>query len=183
MREEREGNAGDSCRICEQQTDTFNILPPGIRLENAREVWMACDNCAQQLGYFCPRHEKPHMGFEDGTTACKICIDDEVEQHAEEIASAFFEGVDDSLHRNQILLEVREWAMVASDLAGGDTPNLHRTVARAIVTLSKRTGKSVEEVIEETSQKFGPPASGWGRQGTQPITTYNNFGSFHAEIL
>lgn len=77
-----------------------------------------------------------------------------MEQHAKEIASAFFEGVEDSLHGNQILLGVREWVMVVSDLAG-DTPDLSRTVARAIVTRSKRTGRSIVEVIEETSQK-GP---------------------------
>lgn len=138
------------CQVCKQETDTFNILPFGVKPENDREVWMACDNCTEQLGYFCSRHEKPHMGFEDGTTACKGCIDAQVDTEWQQIVSSFFDGVERSPKRREIIEAVHEWALTVSFVTGEPA---NKPIARAVVAVCQRFGKPVEDVIVETCER------------------------------
>lgn len=36
--------------------------------------WIICVDCGKTAGVYCQEHEVPHQGFDDGTTACLLCI-------------------------------------------------------------------------------------------------------------
>lgn len=65
------------CEICGETVADLAIIP--IKQENGSLITLACIKCAKDKGMFCTRHNRPHIGFEDGTHACILCIEEEVE--------------------------------------------------------------------------------------------------------
>lgn len=91
MRKERGENPDflSECDICEQEWPVLNMLPVGVKVVGEeREAVFGCDGCAGQLGYFCWEHETVHLGFIDGTTACRVCIDTKVAEEGNAIAGS-----------------------------------------------------------------------------------------------
>jgi hypothetical protein len=41
---------------------------------------LSCLECARKSGIYCLRHNRPHLGFEDGSTACVLCVEEAVEE-------------------------------------------------------------------------------------------------------
>lgn len=65
------------CEICGVPATDLAIVP--IKQENGSLITIACIPCARRLGVFCDQHQRPHLGFEGGTHACVLCIEEEVE--------------------------------------------------------------------------------------------------------
>jgi len=80
--------------MCGGNCQVINILP--LRHPDGRLNTLACEGCAEKSGAYCLIHQRPHLGFEDGTTACKECIDEKVAAKTEEIFDEFCREVNAS---------------------------------------------------------------------------------------
>ena len=138
------------CEICRSPSSIINILP--IRQQDGKLNTLACDKCAEKSGAFCPTHQRPHLGFEDGTTACKVCIDEKVATDTEKITNEFFSKIKNSPHKKRILEELDNWADSVYGLTG--LP-YDVNVSRAVVTTAFRLKKTPEEIVDQVS-KEGP---------------------------
>jgi hypothetical protein len=81
----------DPCGVCGQKATVW-ILNPDIRSEHM----LICVNCGKTAGVYCEKHEVPHQGFDDGSTACLMCINEEVRDgigRREEIAEFIRTGL------------------------------------------------------------------------------------------
>jgi len=59
----------DVCGFCKKEAVEW-ILNPNNKSEHA----IICVDCGKIAGIYCEKHEVPHQGFEDGSTACRSCI-------------------------------------------------------------------------------------------------------------
>lgn len=148
MKIEQEGPSF-TCEICGDPADVINLLP--IKQPDGKLDTLACTSCAQESGVFCNIHQRPHLGFADGTTACKVCIDDQVEADTPEIASNFFREIDESPHKKKVLKELKEWSEALEAFGLPYETN----VTRAVVTVALRLKKTTEEIIKQVCEE-GP---------------------------
>lgn len=65
-----------------------------------------CIPCSLEQGMYCEKHEIPHLGFSDGTSACRDCIEEEVRNESVEIAESFRLGLEGSPQKSQIIEEM-----------------------------------------------------------------------------
>ncbi|MBX4200404.1 hypothetical protein KW790_03030 [Candidatus Parcubacteria bacterium] len=64
------------CDSCHEDIGELIVLIPlkqGGRLES-----LVCLECARKSGYYCLKHEHPHQGYSDDTSACLLCVDEMV---------------------------------------------------------------------------------------------------------
>ena len=115
---------------------------------------------------YCQKHQRPHLGFEDETTACISCIEEIVEKDGEKIAGSFAAAIERSDKASEIRRSIGEWlATTQSMIEGGvdlvDLPlamRFQRTpqalnISRAVVTYSQRIRITPEEVIERVAKE------------------------------
>ena len=63
------------CELCGSSSfDTIVILP--IRQNNGNLFIIACLKCAKGSSVYCKKHNRPHLGFIDNSTACIPCIEE-----------------------------------------------------------------------------------------------------------
>ena len=62
------------CEVCASPTNVLVILAK--RRETGELNTLACPECAVVSGAFCTEHNSPHIGFNDGTTACDQCVEE-----------------------------------------------------------------------------------------------------------
>lgn len=148
-RSELESRAGD-CEVCRKSTNILNIIPQ--KRDDGSLITLACTECATKSGMFCTDHERPHIGFEDDTTACLSCIEEEVAQKGGEISLIFFGEITKSTKKEEIIRAMENYVETTSIIT--ESPKIH-CVARAIVTAALRSGRSTDEVISQTAQE-GP---------------------------
>lgn len=60
-----------NCEICGEDKRIMVSLP--IKKEDGCLNKIACLECARDSGAYCTRHDRPYMGFEDGSIACPLC--------------------------------------------------------------------------------------------------------------
>lgn len=147
------------CEICTEDKPDMAILP--IHQENGNLNTIACLDCAKQSGAYCREHSAPHLGFFDGTSACRECIEDIVKEDGEKIAGNFAARVTSSQKRNEIQLAVNQWLEQIGEslhnVSLGDLPlailaaqTPHALmISRAIITRAQRTHTTYEEVIDQ----------------------------------
>ena len=137
-----------NCEICDKKDmDTTVILPPGRIVKPGEPLnVMACLECAKGSALYCHKHEKPHLGFEDGSTACIGCIE-------EKVFSAKWQAI---LYSNQIkeslsedgYREIYREALKASRVVGS-TPEM--AILRFIITKAMRKHQTEVEVLKEVA--------------------------------
>lgn len=137
------------CEICRDSTQVVYLLP--LKQPDGKLDTLACEKCAEKSGAFCITHQRPHLGFEDGTTACKVCIDEKVETDTPEIVEEFFQEIEESPHREKILQTVER----QSEFLFFPDSDLEISISRAIVTVAFRFDKTPEEIIEQVCEE-GP---------------------------
>jgi hypothetical protein len=131
-----------NCGICQKDIGEIIVPLPIRQPDGALEV-LACLACAKVSAAYCTKHDRPHMGFVDRTTACRFCIEEEVARltpSAEEI----FERILDDLDAEEFE-DLLDEARLSSVITG---ESVEVCLLRIIVTKAQRTGSTVENVIE-----------------------------------
>ena len=151
-----------NCEVCGNESKEYALLP--IRQPDGKLNTIACLDCSIESGVYCTRHNSPHVGFYDETTACRRCIDDLTRDYGEKIAGTFAAKVFESELRDQIQDDINAWleflegpAIMGIDLTDLrlaiqiiETPHaLH--VSRAIFTYAQRLKITPEEVIDKVA--------------------------------
>ncbi len=134
-----------TCELCSNEADIINILP--ITQPDGKLDTMACTECSETSEVYCLEHRRPHIGFDDNTSACVECIETELDENAEDIYESFISKMSSDKKNKVALLVVHRWAMVSSEVRGEE---IERALARFIITVSKRIDISTDEVIERT---------------------------------
>lgn len=152
-----------NCEICGKDPEEYVILPK--RQENGSLITMACVDCSRISGMYCLKHQTPHLGFVDDTSACRDCIEEKVHSEGERIAGLFSGAVERSDKRQQIEKAINEWlelvnlSMRSASLADLPLAMLVKqtpqalNISRAIITYASRMKITPEEVIEKVSQE------------------------------
>jgi len=66
-----------TCEECGKETNRLVILP--LKSANGNLNKIVCLDCAKKSPAYCKKHQSPHLGFMDGSTACVKCIEALVE--------------------------------------------------------------------------------------------------------
>ena len=136
------------CEHCEDETEVLNILP--IKRANGSLITLTCTPCAEKTSAFCKEHERPHMGFDDESTACRLCINERVEAEWEEVSESFFKEVNSGENREEILTLLDEWNTDASRITHQP---LEKNLARAVITRSERLHVGTDKVIKQACEE------------------------------
>jgi len=121
------------------------ILP--IQMKDGSLCTLACEECMKKSHTYCKEHDRIHIGFVDGTTACSECVNKLRQSfslnQAQKIASTILGDV--SVPDAEKLRETAELSMM---ITGWSLPIaiLHLAVARAV-----RSKQSVDEVVDNIS--------------------------------
>lgn len=147
-----------NCEICGADPEVIVLLPK--KQPDGRYNTLACEPCSIESGMYCQKHERPHIGFDDETTACIPCIEEILERDGEKIAGSFTMAISQSDKASEIQQGIENWlakineAFSKVDLA--DLPLAERykstpyavNISRAVVSYSQRMGITPEEAIE-----------------------------------
>lgn len=135
------------CENCgKEDCNKFVLLPH--RSEDKGLVNIVCVDCAENSSAYCKKHEKPHIGFFDRSTACLTCIEETVEQKRSEGFNVW-EILKEELPKEE-LLRLIEWAEFSA-FAIRDIEE--KCMIRAVVTKALRTNNEIENVIGEILSK------------------------------
>ncbi|MFH1162370.1 MAG: hypothetical protein V1696_03830 [Candidatus Jorgensenbacteria bacterium] len=121
---------------------TYVILP--IKKADGSIITISCLQCAEQSPAYCVRHKSPHLGFEGGGTACRLCIEDLVRQ-TEGIAGSTYRKIQEELPAEEFQ-KIEEAAEVSSLMTGNGE---QVSVLRFLATKALRTGTTIEGVVKE----------------------------------
>jgi len=131
-----------SCEICGKDSEEIVILP--IKKQDGNLCTLACLECARKSSVYCKKHNRPHMGFEDGTSACIVCV----EEMLVKIKSKK-DKVWESFKKELPLIEVLrllDWAEFSA-FCTKDPKEV--CILRTIITRALRFNKSPEEILQE----------------------------------
>lgn len=139
-----------NCEICGGKMDDLIVMLPIRQLDGSYET-LACLNCAEQSGVYCLIHGRPHIGFEDETTACLVCIEEKVRDEGSKVIVEFFQRIKDSTQKEDIFKGLESWSNFLSTEMG--LSDQSENVARAIITAAFRFNKSSQEIIDQVSKE------------------------------
>jgi len=91
------------CEICGDLDPRLIILLP-LHQSDGKLDTMACEACATKSTVYCVKHNRPHQGFRDGTTACLHCVEELVKENISrvfDIQSEVLENLSDE-ERNRL---------------------------------------------------------------------------------
>lgn len=151
------------CEICGQDPNLIILLPK--RQADGKYNTLACEKCSVESGMYCQKHDRPHLGFEDETTACIDCIEETLEKDGERIAGMFAAAISQSEKAPEIKQAIKDWfeeieeSLGHTDLVG--LPLATRflessqalNITRAIVTYSQRKKITPKEVIKKVAEE------------------------------
>ena len=138
------------CEFCDRDLQTIVILNIPSKKHYGSLNTFACKNCSEKTGAYCLRHEMPHLGFSDTTTACRYCIEEELEYLGEKIANNYFCELLKYLPEAE-LREIYEWF---EPISKSLNEPIHKSILRGIITYAKRHKKSPDEIIEEVVETW-----------------------------
>jgi hypothetical protein len=129
------------CEICGLEVICYAILP--IKQEDGKLDTIVCLSCARRSSAYCLKHDVPHVGFTDGTTACFQCIETGVAENRYRQDEIFIQ-LKESLLSDQFaeLLEYTECATLIGETVPGQ-------VVRALATKAVRTNQTIDDVLKE----------------------------------
>lgn len=151
------------CEMCGGDPNLIVLLPK--RQPDGKLVTLACEGCSIESGMYCQKHERPHTGFTDETTACVLCIEDVVKENGERIAGIFAAVISQSDKALEIQRDIQNWLerinfmlpsvdLSESPLAVRFLKTPHAlNIARAVVIYSQRMKIAPEEVIKRVAKE------------------------------
>ncbi len=135
------------CEICgENDVDVFVVLPIGQ--PNGTLDTIACLECAQESGAYCKRHQVVCLGFEDGTSACTLCIE-EIVDSKKDMGEKILRILRENLPEDE-LQRIEKWANYSGFLV---SQSKERCILRAIAAKAERTDESFNRVLREVVEQ------------------------------
>ena len=129
------------CVFCNADPGLIVLIP--FRQPDGALESFSCLECAIAAGYYCVKHDRPHIGFlADTTTACISCIEEEV-QNKKAAADALYERIKEALPPEE-LEQVKEAAEIPAALLQEDE---NVSILRFMVTRAHRWNVDIEEVL------------------------------------
>lgn len=132
------------CERCGKEAKEFNILP--IPQDDGKLKTITCTDCAREIGLYCSKHDSPHAGFEDGSSACLRCVEEKVAEKGKEIVNSFREKVLTAGVGSGKLGPLGSWILETSQMTGFD-PDV--VLARGIITVAERLKTDTDEITEK----------------------------------
>ena len=133
------------CELCGKDPRVIVILPR--RQANGKLDTLACEACAKKSGAYCKKHDRPHVGFMDGTTACIYCIEELVKAN-ESKAVGIYSRLRDGLSSDQ-LEYLGDAAETSSEVM---RCSASVAVLRFIASKALRTNQTIDEVIFQVTE-------------------------------
>lgn len=135
------------CEICGEDPRTLIILP--IHQPNGSLITLACEECAEKSSAYCRVHHVPHQGFEDGTSACLLCIELDVQIFEEGISNIFREISNDL--QNPGFAPFVEWLNNIRQIRWRESENT--IITRAIITYARRMHIMTPDIFKEIERE------------------------------
>lgn len=132
------------CHICGRDPDVLAVLPQA----RGNTAVLGCIDCAIQLGLYCTRHNSPHIGFEDGLSACLTCIE-ELSAKDEGVCEELLERLRDELPEDE-REELDEWLDIVTLITGDSSA---RCFMRALAGKALRLGVPTEAIEERVRRE------------------------------
>jgi hypothetical protein len=135
-----------NCDICKKLDPHLIVILP-IHQPNGNLDTLACEECALKSKAYCKKHERPHLGFFDGTTACAWCIEEMVKEktdQAEEIRNCLR-----ALLPEDQLEALNDAAEMSAEVAQC-TESV--AVLRFLASKAKRTNETVDDVVYQITE-------------------------------
>lgn len=135
------------CEICKSENSPIIVVLP-LRQEDGQLSTMACMNCAEKSSVFCNKHGRPHLGFNDGSTACIFCIEEVVIAKQHEIPVILTTlGTQLPQKQYQRLLDWANFVSTMGKTMGADFGPTQICILRALATKAMRSQTDIEEVV------------------------------------
>ena len=135
-----------NCELCgDEKSGTLVLLP--IRQSGGKLETLACLACAKKSSAYCRKHNRPHLGFDDGTTACVPCIEETVAENAGK-ATEFMCDLKRVLPLDE-WERLTDWVEDSCSITGNSD---EICVLRALATKALRSKRSIQEVAQQVSQ-------------------------------
>lgn len=134
------------CKKCGKDPDEICNVPS--KNGGGEITTSMCLECAIAEGLFCEEHSMPHLGFTDGTTACKGCIDTmriENSNRAEEVLAKLLMGITMD-ERAEVLQEAE---MVAKIWKAPEAMVVVAWISSLAVRMKKGFDETLDLVIKE----------------------------------
>ncbi len=129
------------CELCKKPNPKLIVLLP-LRQSNGNLDTMACEECAKKSIAYCKKHQRPHIGFIDGTTACPWCVEELVTANTDKAAN-IYRSLQVGLPPEQVD-DLEELAELGAQVAGCSDSI---AILRLVASKALRTNQKVEEVV------------------------------------
>lgn len=135
----------DKCEICGTPDPQISCILP-IRQKDGRLDTVACILCSINCGAYCVIHERPHLGFMDGSTACIWCVEQVVQDHKNE-AIAFRNAIWAAIAPNK---DEKERLDNAADISAEINESSNSVaVLRFLACAAVRSNQRVDDVLAD----------------------------------
>ena len=140
------------CEICKKSIGGVIVILPIIQPDGKLDT-LACEKCAHDSKAYCIKHDRPHVGFSDGSTACLWCIEEVVKVNTVNAISVS-NHIKDVLPEDQV--DELDEAAEAAAAVRGCTEDI--AILRFIASATVRSGKKnisdkLNEVLNSRSVK------------------------------
>lgn len=102
-----------------------------------------CIGCLRQRGLWCEQHQRVFNGFVDGTSACFICIEEEVGR-SEAVGAQFLPELESILPDDE-REELNDWLTTSATITG---QSRERCFVRTLASKALRTNTPLAAVVE-----------------------------------
>jgi len=135
-----------NCDLCKKPDPKFLVILP-LRQTDGKLDTLVCEDCAKKSKAYYQKHERPHLGFMDGSTACIYCVEELVEANKDN-AIEIRDRVRATLPMDQ-LEELDDTAECAAEIS-----KCSKSVAilRFIASKAMRSHQTVEKVIYQITK-------------------------------
>jgi len=131
------------CELCGKDVGEVAVNLPLKKVDGSLDT-IACLECAKKSPAYCKKHEMPHLGFFDGTTACTLCIEEMVTENRRK-AIGIYRSLRQELPPEEFG-RLMEWATKSSWVTDS---YVNKCILRAIASKAKRCDQSIEQVLED----------------------------------
>ena len=130
------------------------ILP--LRQTDGKIDTLVCYECAKKSEAYCRKHNRPHLGFIDGTTACRWCIEELVETYKNK-ASQIKNTICEALPEDQ-----REDLSEASEISSEIMESSQNVaILRFVATSAMRSNRTIEDIVDVITESHSVDCILW----------------------
>ena len=131
------------CRFCGGDPNPFFALP----LPYQTGSMFSCIPCGIEQGFYCEKHDKPHVHFLPENTGCLRCIE-ELTQENKSRAEEIYDQVNKAFPKEEIE-RIEEWAESIKAFTKDNTATcIVRSIATQAVTQKTDFEKVLKAILE-----------------------------------